>query len=223
MNKAAKTILALFVLLSLFAAQGEDNQTALLMPAAGTVLTEGAALRKEPTKAVPKLLSLHSGSVVSVFGLVRNGEGDWLEITYETGEKVYEGYVLMEYVAVDLMDENGEPVRLPVRLRVSARAECLAYNHVGYNWKKEFFIDGEALTGSGVIELSAGDTVRVSADITEVDAYPDSGWNAVTKTVTQSDLNAGFTVAFDVYVSENRGRYSGYTAKWTVTFRFTRA
>lgn len=213
----------LAALLLLTVCRSALTETAMLMPVTGTVTVNGAAIRTRPTKAVPKLISLTSGAAVTVTGVLENAEGTWLKVVYEQAGGSCEGYMRMEYVSAELIGLDGEPVRIPVSMRVSAKAECGAYNHVGYRWQKEFFVDGELISASVPITLVPGDTLTLSACLTEADAYPDSGWGHVTKTVSREELESGFVVNFSVSVAENRGRYSGNECVWTVTFRFTKA
>ena len=218
-----RLLLLLFAcsLAALFSAAG--SETARLMPVQGTVTVSGAAIRPQPTRAVPGLITLSDGAFVTVADVLENAEGCWLRVAYMQKGITYEGYMRMDYVSAELIGSDGEPIRIPVQLRVSARAECGAYNHVGYRWQKEFFIGDEALNGIKTITLMPGDTVTLSARLTELDSYPDTGSSSVTKTVTRQELSDGFTVQFTVNVAENRGRYSGSECVWTVTFRFTKA
>ena len=71
------------------------------------------------------------------------------------------------------------------------------------------------------VSIAAGDTITVSATITEEDKSPDIGTNSESYTVTQSDLKNGFSIRFKVDVRENKGRYSGSVATWNVTFNFS--
>ncbi|MBQ3669218.1 MAG: SH3 domain-containing protein [Clostridia bacterium] len=211
-------LIALMTGLFMSAAGGET-----LVESTGTVTADNAAIRSEPTKAVPKLASLKSGDTVTVTDVISNTEGDWLYVIYSSGKNTYEGYILMDYVSVELKDENGNIIALPAAMRASAKAEIFGgYNHVGYNWTHEFYINGQRITGGMPLTLRAGDTIELSAFITENDSYSDTGSKTVTKTITQAELDRGFNVSFSVRVSENRGRYSGSSCEWRVTFYFTR-
>ena len=110
----------------------------------------------------------------------------------------------------------------PTAMRVNITASCSNYNHVGNNWYQEFYINGSQVNRYSQINLSVGDVITVRADITEDDKSPDFGSEKVTRTITQSDLTNGFTISFIVDVSEDRGRYSGYTAQWNVKFTFAK-
>ena len=106
-------------------------------------------------------------------------------------------------------------------MTISATATCGNYNSVGNEWAKEFYVNGSLITSSSQITLAVGDKVTVKAVITEEDKSPDIGTNSETHTVTQADLDKGFNLSFSVDVKENKGRYSGRIATWSVTFRFS--
>ena len=106
-------------------------------------------------------------------------------------------------------------------IHVKASATCSDYNHVGSDWSQEFYINGKKVGKDTTISITAGDTITVSATITEEDKSPDIGSSSKEYTVTQSDLDSGFTVKFKVDVRENKGRYSGSIATWNVTFNFS--
>lgn len=105
-------------------------------------------------------------------------------------------------------------------MNVTASATCSDYNSVGEDWTQAFTVNGKKLTKTSEIELSAGDTVTVAARITETDSSPDEGDGSKSYTVTKADLEQGFTISFTVNVQENKGRYKGNTAKWSVKFTF---
>lgn len=106
-------------------------------------------------------------------------------------------------------------------MSVAASASCSNYNHVGNEWNQEFFLNGTKISRGSQITLSPGDTLTASATIMESDKKPDVGSGQESYTVTQADLSNGFTIKFNVSVRENAGRYSGNTAKWSVTFKFS--
>ena len=213
------TVLLLLAALAFLCARAEKTG---IEPSPGTVTLNGAVLRGEPTRAVPPLVSLNAGDIVTVTGIVGNNEGMWYKAEFSRNDRTYEGYIFAENVLAELKDENGETVRIPVPMRVSAAAACGAFNHVGYNWERKFYLNGEAFAGARTILLCAGDTVTLGAYLCENDSYPDSTRENVRRVISQSDLVNGFTVSFPVSVSENRGRYSGYSCTWQVTFYFTR-
>lgn len=80
-------------------------------------------------------------------------------------------------------------------------------------------IDGEKF--SGTYGVSVGETLELSAKMTESDDNPDIGSGSTSHTVTEDDIAEGFEESFDVYVTENGGRNSGQSAHFVVTFEFT--
>ena len=223
MNRILKSMAATLLLWLLICPLCGLAESRALAPAEGTVTVDGAAMRREPTKAVSYLVRLNRGDLVTVTDAFVNVEGNWAKVSCQRGKETLEGYLLLNYVSVELFDGAGEPFHLPVEMRVSATAECHNYNHVGYRWTKAFQLNGEELKGPSKCTLTAGDELALSACITETDAFADVGEDSVLKIVTQEELDNGFTVDFTVTVAENRGRYSGYECVWHVTFRFTRA
>jgi len=106
------------------------------------------------------------------------------------------------------------------KMTVTATATCSDYNHVGSDWSQVFYINGKKVAESSEITLSVGDQITVKAKITENDGTPDVGEGEKSYTVTRDDLNNGFTVSFNVTVTEDKGRYSGNKARWSVRFKF---
>ncbi|QHW35003.1 hypothetical protein GZH47_09530 [Paenibacillus rhizovicinus] len=93
-------------------------------------------------------------------------------------------------------------------------------NHVGNEWWTGGFINGkEVAEGASVtLNVKSTDTIKLRAEAQEQDKYPDDGQaNASVK--VSSVTKAGSNKTMTVNVVENRGRYSGNTAKWSFTFR----
>lgn len=90
---------------------------------------------------------------------------------------------------------------------------------IGDEWTFEDKIDGEKVYY--LKEISVGDTLSFYSKYTESDNNPDVGDASATHTVTEEDLQNGFTVSMDVYVTENGGKNKGEKAQYTVTYTFT--
>lgn len=105
-------------------------------------------------------------------------------------------------------------------MTVLADASTDNYNHTGYVWSQEYYINGEQVDVYSRITLKPGDIVTVEAVITEEDTYPDTGAASAFHVVTAEDILKGFTVGFFVDVEENAGRYAGCVCRWKVAFRF---
>jgi len=56
--------------------------------------------------------------------------------------------------------------------------------------------------------------------ITESDTSPDVGSAKEDVEITQAYFDSGFTITQTVTVKENKGRYSGNKATWTITYTF---
>ena len=71
-----------------------------------------------------------------------------------------------------------------------------------------------------MLDVVLGESITIYSKITESDKYPDIGSKKEDRIITQEDFDEGFTVTQKVAVKENKGRYAGNTAYWTVVFKF---
>ena len=135
--------------------------------------------------------------------------------------------VAVVYTAPEGGEESGSGAKTSSAasraMKVTAEAACDDYNHVGNEWAQEFYVNGSKLRVSSEYTLAVGDTVTVRAVVTDKDQSPDKGEGSASHRITQRDLDSGFTVEVEVRVTEDKGRYKGYTAAWTVSFSFSRA
>ena len=92
-------------------------------------------------------------------------------------------------------------------------------NNIGDEWSYDSQINGEHT--SREYSVAVGDSLKCYIKITESDDNPDVGQASKTHVVTESDLENGFTVEMDVYVTENGGRNSGKSAHFVVTYEFS--
>ena len=69
--------------------------------------------------------------------------------------------------------------------------------------------------------VSVGDTLSFYSRYTESDQDPDVGEASQTYVVTEEDLQNGFSVTMDLYVTENGGRNNGKSAHFVVTYTFS--
>lgn len=109
---------------------------------------------------------------------------------------------------------------IPMEMTVSY--ELQHNNSVGGSWNNEYKITGiHALTDKNTkYKVWIGATVKIESIITERDSVDDVGTKTTKKKVSEEDLRNGFEVKHTVTVRENRGRYSGCTAVWIVTYTF---
>ena len=91
----------------------------------------------------------------------------------------------------------------------------------GNNWTYVFYINGKKVGENSKIELTAGDEITVKAIVTDNDKSPDVGTNNSKHTVTEKEIKDGFTISLNVKVRENKGRYTGNTATWKISYKFT--
>lgn len=106
----------------------------------------------------------------------------------------------------------------PVTLKITGKAKCIARNHVGKHWSKEFELNGEPIKGTAKITVENGDTITIECTITENDANPESGTFSRKIEITPEIMTKGISIEETVWVTENGGRYSGNSAEWRVEF-----
>lgn len=98
-------------------------------------------------------------------------------------------------------------------------------NNIGDDWSFSYSVNDESISTSYRISnsfnLRIGDTVSLYARCEESDDNPDIGTATVTHTITETDMEEGFSESIDVYVTENGGRNSGQSAHFIVTFTFS--
>ena len=111
--------------------------------------------------------------------------------------------------------------RLSRKMKVSISCSCSGYNHVGNEWYKYFSIDNIQVKSGDKITVTLGESIEIYTSFTEDDKVPDVGsaWDNVA--LTQNYIKNGFSITQTIYVTENRGRYSGNTAVWTATYEFS--
>lgn len=93
-------------------------------------------------------------------------------------------------------------------------------NNIGSEWQYVVKINGESAK-EGTVTLHVGDVLEFYVNVTEHDIKPDIGENTVTRTVTEEDLEDGFTIEVEVTVTENAGRNYGKSAHFVYEFVYT--
>ena len=112
-----------------------------------------------------------------------------------------------------------DATRYSVEIRYAA--QCDDYNHVGNAWTQAFYVDGEEVDGRVTRTLAAGESLTLETVITDADNSPDIGKDQRTVTLTEDTLTNGTSITATVEVRENRGRYAGNVAVWTVAYTIT--
>lgn len=109
---------------------------------------------------------------------------------------------------------------VPMEMTVSY--ELQHNNSVGGSWNTEYKITGiPVLTDKNTkYKVWIGASIKIKSTITERDSVDDVGTTTTKKKISEEDLRNGFEVKHTVTVRENRGRYSGNTAKWIATYTF---
>ena len=113
------------------------------------------------------------------------------------------------------IEVDGDKTLMNVKARSSREDDV----NIGDEWSHDYWIDGENFYRT--YGVSVGETLELSAKMTESDDNPDIGSGSVSHTVTEDDISEGFEESFDVYVTENGGRNSGQSAHFVVRFEFT--
>jgi peptidoglycan hydrolase-like protein with peptidoglycan-binding domain len=113
--------------------------------------------------------------------------------------------------------KNNLPTK---KMTVTIKSSCSGYNHVGNSWSKYYSINSGSVSSGDVIDIILNESISVYTKITEKDTVPDVGSAKENVDITQEYYDDGFTVTHKVAVKENRGRYSGNKAYWTVTYTF---
>jgi hypothetical protein len=98
------------------------------------------------------------------------------------------------------------------------RAELVENNHVGNEWATAVSVNGKALEEGKTIALKLKTTgsFKLEAQAEEQDKIPDFG--TANFRIKASSITKELKKSINVTVVENRGRYSGNTAKWKFTF-----
>ena len=104
-----------------------------------------------------------------------------------------------------------------MNLRVSYRRDDDV--NIGDEWSYYNELNGEIAKKEYAV--SVGDSLNFYSRYTESDKDPDVGEASQTYVVTEEDLQNGFSVTMDLYVTENGGRNSGQSAHFVVTYTFS--
>ena len=103
---------------------------------------------------------------------------------------------------------------------VTVTSNCFDYNHVGNEWGELFSVNGYQISSGAIVDVSINKTVKVFTQIVEYDSIPDIGQGSYSFTIKKDYFENGFYITQTIYVKENRGRYSGNIATWTVKYDF---
>lgn len=107
------------------------------------------------------------------------------------------------------------------QMTVRVSATCDSYNSVGNEWVKYFSVNGAETIGSDIVSVKMNSSISVYTEIIESDSIPDVGTGRYSCKVSQDYFENGFYITQTIPVRENRGRYSGNIATWTVVYDFS--
>jgi hypothetical protein len=93
-------------------------------------------------------------------------------------------------------------------------------NNVGNDWGGGVKFNGNYIPSGSTFSIQSIFAIQFSVYVTEYDSYNDYG----SSTISFDHLNVGETQTKNVYVTvtENRGKYTGNTAKWCFTITIKR-
>ena len=118
----------------------------------------------------------------------------------------------VDSAVASLKKAEGNLVEFVINVyRVNMYAVMNSNNSVGNDWSYDRYYNGSYVHDGFEVSGEPGSTVTVGMDITENDKSPDSGYDTVS-----ISLENGYQTSFDITVREDRGRYSGNTATFTV-------
>lgn len=103
---------------------------------------------------------------------------------------------------------------------VTVSSKRIYNNHVGNSWGKWFTVGGIEIKKSGKVYVDPTCGIAIQSEFEEDDKSPDYGRSYQVYIPTAEDMAKGFSVTQQVYVYENRGRYSGNDALWEATYKF---
>ena len=109
----------------------------------------------------------------------------------------------------------------PQKFRITYSSYLISSNHVGSNWSRSFYVDHEDFYSGSTLVLDPDSSFVVSYVIEENDKYPDTGSYYKKFDYSEDLCMNGYSETTTILVEENSGRYSGYTAQWSVTINIT--
>jgi len=113
--------------------------------------------------------------------------------------------------------KNNLPTQI---MNLTISSKCSGFNHVGENWSRYYAIDGQSISSGDMVEIVLGQSITIYSKVTERDSSPDVGSAKEEIEITQDYFDNGFTITQTVSVREDKGRYSGNKAVWTITYSF---
>ncbi|MCF0260489.1 MAG: Ig-like domain-containing protein [Erysipelotrichaceae bacterium] len=149
-------------------------------------------------------------ATVNAEGMVTAVADGTAEITASASNGVAASYTVE--VVSPRIRMAGEPALMNVRVSRS----IIKDGRIGSELSDTNLVNGIRVPGE--VTLTPGEVLELYAQIREADDIPDVGENSTIYSVTEEDLVNGFTVSFNVDVSENgTARYSTFAVTYTFT------
>ena len=190
-------------------------------PCEGIANASSVRVRKKAASSGAQLTTLKKGEVVQVLGETVKNNGDiWYQIETEKGKK---GYVLGDYLSIPetALIEAAQNSEDAVMMKLTVKARCKDYNHVGKEWTQYYEWNGiQAKDGKAEGFVAPDVELIVYSRIREQDQKPDTTMETTSYIPTADDVANGFTITQEIKVTENNGNYKDHSAYWTVTFTF---
>lgn len=131
------------------------------------------------------------------------------QIIYSNAEATQNDVNTAANILQDSMSRLSKTTKGVFRINVSISRE--SNNHVGNSWSYTAFYLGKDIDCE-IVTMAYGSNIALYCEIVEADSFPDIGSGYL-----YLILEDGAEESIIVSVYENRGRYSGNQAVWTVT------
>lgn len=114
--------------------------------------------------------------------------------------------------AVERMNNmfNGLVIAKRGVYRIHCSLSMISNMSVGNEWVKSIEYNGQAIKDGDTITAPLNSSITIVGTVTENDSVPDTGNGSV-----QLSLDGKEKIA-EIYVIENRGKYAGNTAVWSL-------
>ena len=109
----------------------------------------------------------------------------------------------------------------PQKFRITWSASLISNNHVGSSWSKGLYIDDDRFNSGSTYTLDPDSSFNLVLRIEESDTNPDVGTYHEKITYSDDLCKNGYSISDTIIVTENSGRYSGYTAEWKISINIT--
>jgi hypothetical protein len=109
-----------------------------------------------------------------------------------------------------------------INIKISRNASLIYNNHVGNEWGYSSTINGIELDSNKTYTFKVTDHIYIKSTVMEDDSIPDIGTSSIDIDLSKLDFRKSNSFSTKVIVTENRGRYSGYSAEWELTYTLNR-